>query len=93
MYAATYRTVCYGWRVGIVKSIVIVTVAAVYYLTLPYLTIPWISVYSTLLYYITLDQPNFSAQSVAKTHKTLVFPHKNGGYSEETLRRRGFTGP
>ena len=40
MYAATYRTVCYGWRVGIVNSIVIVTAAAVYYLTftLPYPT-------------------------------------------------------
>ena len=28
MYTATYRTVCYGWRVGIVKSIVIVTATA-----------------------------------------------------------------
>ena len=36
MYAATYRTVCYGWRVGIVNSIVIVTAAAVYYLIILY---------------------------------------------------------
>ena len=28
MYTATYRTVCYGWRVGIVHSIVIVTATA-----------------------------------------------------------------
>ena len=27
-FAATYRTVCYGWRVGIVKSIVIVIATA-----------------------------------------------------------------
>ena len=47
MYAATYRTVCYGWRVGIVNSIVIVTATAEYYLTLPYLTLPYLKlVYS-----------------------------------------------
>ena len=28
MYTATYRTICYGWRVGIVHSIVIVTATA-----------------------------------------------------------------
>ena len=28
MHTATYRTVCYGWRVGIVKSIVIVIATA-----------------------------------------------------------------
>ena len=27
-FAATYRTICYGWRVGIVHSIVIVTATA-----------------------------------------------------------------
>ena len=47
MYTVTYRTVCYGWRVGIVHSIVIVTATAapdcdftllyLTYLTLPYL--------------------------------------------------------
>ena len=39
MYTATYRTVCYGWRVGIVHSIVIViaTAAPDCDLTLPYL--------------------------------------------------------
>ena len=41
MYTATYRTVCYGWRVGIVHSIVIVTATAApdCDLTLPYLTL------------------------------------------------------
>ena len=40
MYTATYRTVRDGWRVGIVKSIVIVTATAAPRsdLTLPYLT-------------------------------------------------------
>ena len=45
MCTATYRTVCYGWRVGIVYSIFIVTATAgpdcdltyLSYLTLPYL--------------------------------------------------------
>ena len=48
-YAATCRTVCYGWRVGIVKSIVIVTAAAVYYLTLPYLTLLTLPYFTYLL--------------------------------------------
>ena len=38
MYTATYRTVCYGWRVGIVKSIVIVTATAAPDCDLTYLT-------------------------------------------------------
>ena len=38
MYTATYRTVCYGWRVGIVHSIVIVTATAAPDCDLTYLT-------------------------------------------------------
>ena len=38
MYTATYRTVCYGWRVGIVHSIVIVTATAGPNCDLTYLT-------------------------------------------------------
>ena len=41
MYTAAYRTVCYGWRVGIVESIVIVTATAApdCDLILPYLNL------------------------------------------------------
>ena len=57
MYTATYLTVCYGWRVGIVKAIDIVnaTAAPDCDLTLPYLTLP----------YLTLPYP------VSYTHLTL----------------------
>ena len=50
MYTATYLTVCYGWRVGIVKAIDIVNATAapdcdltLPYLTLPYLTLPYLT--------------------------------------------------
>ena len=48
------------------------------YPTLPYLTLPYLKlVYSiSILLFITLDYPNFGPQSVAKTHKTLIFPRK-----------------
>ena len=54
MYTATYRTVCYGWRVGIVHSIVIVTATGApdCDLALPYLKLLQTT---TVLYYITLD--------------------------------------
>ena len=53
MYTATYRSVCYGWRVGIVKSIAIVTATAApdCDLTLPYLTLNY---YKQLPCYIIL---------------------------------------
>ena len=38
MYTATYLTVCYGWRVGVVRSIVIVTATACPKSDLTYLT-------------------------------------------------------
>ena len=54
MYTATYLTVCYGWRVGIVKSIVIVTATAApdCDLTLPYLKLS--KHYHVILYYLRL---------------------------------------
>ena len=49
MYTATWLTLCYGWRVGIVQANVIVTATAapdcdltLPYLTLPYLTLPYL---------------------------------------------------
>ena len=66
MYTATYRTVCYGWRVGIVKAIHIVNAAAapdcdltlpyliLPYLTLPYLTLPYLTLPYLTLPYLTL---------------------------------------
>ena len=62
MYAATYRTVCYGWRVGLVKAIVIVTATAApdCDFTLPHLTLNLVNI--TMLYYITLDEPIFIPQ-------------------------------
>ena len=56
MYTATYRTVCYGWRVGIVKSIVIVTATAApdCDLTLPYLTLPYLTLPYPTLPHLTL---------------------------------------
>ena len=53
MYTATYRTVCYGWRVGIVYSIFIVTATAApdCDLTLPYLILSYpILVYLKFVY-------------------------------------------
>ena len=79
MYTATYRTVCYGWRVGIVKSIVIVNATAAPDCDLKLLQT------TTVLYYITVDLPIAAAQWVAKTHETSVFPRKNGGTVEVTL--------
>ena len=49
MYTATYLTVCYGWRVGIVKAIDIVNATAAPVVTLPYLTLPYLT-----LPYLTL---------------------------------------
>ena len=45
MYTATYLTVCYGWRVGIVHSnfIITATAEATTDLTLPYLTLPYLT--------------------------------------------------
>ena len=45
------------------------------YLTLPYLTLPYLKLSKqySLIYYITLHEPIFGCQSVAKTHKTLIF--------------------
>ena len=66
MYTATYLTVCYGWRVGMAKSIDIVNATApplvtLPYLTLPYFTLPYLKLVYTVPfeYYITLDQPTF----------------------------------
>ena len=47
---------------------------------------------TTVLYYITLDESILGCQSVAKTHETSVFPRKNGGTVEVTLRRRSLFG-
>ena len=82
MYTATYRTVCYGWRVGIVHSIVIVTATAAPDCDLKLLQT------SNLLYYITLDESILGCESAPKTHDTSVFPGKNGGTVEDPLRRR-----
>ena len=92
MYTATYRTVCYGWRVGIVKSIVIViaTAAPDCDLTLPYLTLLHTS---SLLYYITLDEPISDCQSAPKTHESSVLPRKNGSTVEVTLGGSMLTWP
>ena len=73
MYAATYRTVCYGWRVGIVKSIVIVTATACAQsdLYLPYLTLS----YHT---FPNLTQPYLTLPCLVLPHPTLPYltlPH------------------
>ena len=81
------RVLCLGWRVGIGISIVIVIATAA-----PNCD-PKLLQTSNLLYYITLDEPIFSPQSVAKTHETPVFLRKNGGTVEETLRRSMLTWP
>ena len=69
MYTATYRTVCYGWRVGIVKSIVIVTATAapncdLTYLTylLILLTIPYPPIFKVLV-------PSKSAKEKRNEHR------------------------
>ena len=49
VYAATWLTLCLGWRVGIVKSIAIVTATAAPDCDLKLLQT------TTVLYYITLD--------------------------------------
>ena len=53
MYTATWFTLCYGWRVGIAKSIVIVTATAA-----PDCDLKLVQL-NSLLYYITLDEPIF----------------------------------
>ena len=57
MYTATYLTVCYVWRVGIVKAIDIVTATAAPTndLTLPYLTFPSLPLPYLTLPYLTLS--------------------------------------
>ena len=43
VYTVAWFTLCYGWRVGIVKYIVIVTATAAPLVTLPYLTLPYLT--------------------------------------------------
>ena len=53
--------------------------------TLPYFNLPYLKLSKqySLIYYITLHEPIFDCQSVAKTHKTLIF------LAKQALTRRG----
>ena len=75
MYTATYRTVRYGWRVGIAKSIVIVTgFAPKSGLTLPYLT------YLTYLTYFTYtaESQYFELSASLKTRESGIEDRGSG---------------
>ena len=62
MYTATYLTVCYGWRVGIVHSnfIITATAEATTDLTLPYPTLPYLTLNLVFIFlkYIILPYMN-----------------------------------
>ena len=79
MYTVAWSTLCYGWRVGIVKPIVIVTSTAApnSYLTftLPYLTLPYLKLILTLAYYIILPlmMQSPAANRLLKDNKPQFF--------------------
>ena len=54
VYTVAWFTLCYGWRVGIVETIFIVTATAAPLVTLPYLTLPYLTLPYLTLPYLTL---------------------------------------
>ena len=79
VYTVAWFTLCYGWRVGFCKYIVIVTATAAPTsdLTLPYLTLPYLTLPYLILSYLILSRrarAGFVNVSAQASYPILSYP-------------------